>query len=720
MAILSDALLQRLVDESTNGNEHLKSMKELLVSIDRKSSGRRGSGGGGDGSPPGRRNREENTGAFSGTLKSIFGEMQGLSGTILGNAGSVQNTASSLGTTIGNVGAAMSALPGPIGLVGTAFSAVATISTALYDSMNEQLNMYNQLNSSGLNLSAGMMSVRKGSAGAYMSMNDFSESITRNSDAIAAMDSQYGDGVEHFGRLMNSIQMAQNGVNSYGLSQQQLADVTARNFKFNKIFSTEQQMGRMNEMQSTQTFVGQMTYLSKTVGKSVDELLKRFDNMTDNLDTTMAEGSLKTLYGLPEEIAAGTTKATNAVFASMGEAGDTLQKLNSSKLSMFMLPEEYNNTFVQEYTDMIANLQKDGVTDEKVIRRTMSKWTKERKGWLEQEIDIQTRSGNIQIATLLNQIKNSEKLLNDPSKQPNIYYENMMTRFNLWIGDNFTKPLNEYFAKSQEQLSKYLTNLANTTDNAYDFADKLFRDGFNKINDALGGFLTLPLDMFKSLGQIFLGDQYPKVAAEFDTMFNSMLEVPKQLTKTLIEWATGGDLFDVSAGLRIAVKMMFEDIGNSIKNLMTIDTEKFNYEAVKTKINEAFQGMLDSVVKFWDKLTAWWNTDDSKAIEQRRSELQEQRQTVQTQATTKQRNSSQKVQTNTDYTKPQKIEEAEVPAEEKYQDDSADLMASQRADSTNRLLSTMVNILETQASQTAQQLAMMRQVAENTEPARNV
>lgn len=719
MAIVSDALLQRLIDESSNGNEHLKSMKELLVSIDRKS-GRRGSGG--SGSPPDRRNdRDQNSqGAFTGTLKSIFGEMQGLSGTILGNAGSVQNTASSLGTSLGNVGAALSNLPGPIGMVGTAFSAIATVSTALYESMNEQLNMYNALNSSGLSLSAGMMSVRKGSAGAFMSMNDFSEAITRNSDAIAAMDDQYGDGVEHFGRLMNSIQNAQNGVNAYGLSQQQLADVTARNYKFNKIFSTEQQMNRMNESQSTQTFVGQMTYLSKTVGRSVDELLKKFDSMTDNLDTTMAEGSLKTLYGLPAEIAAGTTKATNAVFASMGEAGDTLQKLNSSKLSMFMLPEEYNNTFVQEYTDMIANLQKNGVTDEKVIRRTMSKWTAERKGWLDQEIDIQTRSGNIQIATLLNQIKNTEKLLNDPSKQPNLYYENMMTRFNLWIGDNFTKPLNEYFARSQEQLSKYLTNLANTTDNAYDFAEQLFRDGFNKINDAMGGWLMAPLKMFQELGKILMGEQYPLLANEMGIMFDSVMEIPKQLTKTLIEWASGGDLYDVSAGLRIAVKMMFEDIGNSIKNLMTIDIEQFNYEAVKTRIKEAFQGMLDSVIKFWDKLTAWWNTDDSKAIEQRRAELQEQRQTVETQSTAKQRNTSQKVQTNTDYTKPQKIEEAEVAEQEKYQDDSADLMASQRADSTNRLLSTMVNILETQASQTAQQLAMMRQVAENTEPARNV
>lgn len=718
MAIISDALLQRLIDESANGNEHLKSMKELLVSIDRKS------GRGGGGPPPDRRNdrnqNPQNTGAFTGTLKSIFGEMQGLSGTILGNAGSIQNTASSLGTTIGNIGSAMSMLPGPIGMVGTAFSAIATVSTALYDSMNEQLNMYNSLNSAGLNLSAGMISVRKGSAGAFMSMNDFSEAVTRNSDALAAMDGQYGDGVGHFGQLMSSLQNAQNSINSYGLSQQQLADVTARNYKFNKIFSTEQQMNRMNEAQSTQTFIGQMTYLSKTVGKSVDELLKKFDSMTDNLDTTMAEGSLKTLYGLPAEIAAGTTKATNAVFASMGEAGETLQKLNASKLSMFMLPEEYNNTFVQEYTDMIANLQKNGVTDEKEIRRAMSKWTKERKGWLDQEIDIQTRSGNIQIATLLNQIKNTEKMLNDPSKQPNLYYENMMTRFNLWIGNNFTKPLNEYFAESQTKLAKYLTNLADTTTNAYDFAERLFKDGFNKINDAMGGFLTLPLEMFKKLGEIFLGEQYPMIANAFETMFDSVMEVPKQLTKTLIEWATGGDLYDVSAGLRIAVKMMFEDIGTSIKNLLTVDIEQFNYEAVKTKIADAFKGMMDSVIKFWDKLTSWWNQDDSKAIEQRRSELQSQRQNVQTQGSAKQRSSSQKVQTNTDYTKPQKIESSEIPIEEKFQDDSADLMASQRADNTNRLLSTMVNILETQASQTAQQLAMMRQVAENTEPARNV
>jgi len=41
-----------------------------------------------------------------------------------------------------------------------------------------------------------------------------------------------------------------------------------------------------------------MTYLSKTVGKSVDELLGKFDSMGDSLDSTVSQFAMTENWGV--------------------------------------------------------------------------------------------------------------------------------------------------------------------------------------------------------------------------------------------------------------------------------------------------------------------------------------------------------------------------------------------------------------------------------------
>lgn len=709
MAIIStDAILERLVEETAKSNDHLKAMKELMVS----NGGNGNRGGNRDDRPP-RRDDERQTGAFTKALKSVFGETKALGSTILGNNGSIQNTVGAVGVSADILADSLGKLPGPIGLVSSSFMQIVSAGTKIYEYMNEQLNMYNTLNSAGVNLSNGMISTRKGAAGAFVSLNDFSTMLSKNSDALAAMDGQYGDGVEQFGRLMNAVQLAQESAGLYGVSQQQLADITARNFKFNKMFSSQEQIRNMNEAQSTQKFVNTLTYLSKTVGKSVDELLNKFNDMGNNLDTGVLTRAFHEQFGHSEEQAAEMTKSFNTIFASMGEAGATLQQLNASKADMFMLPEEYNNHFTQMYTDRIVELQRAGMTDTKQIRQQMSKFVKANKARLDEEIKYQNRAGNVTAAAWLQQIKNIEQTINDPKNNPTPLYENMMQKFNLWIGKNFTEPLNNYFAESQERLAEYLMKVANDTDNAYDFMETVGRDAYNKINETLGGMLNIPAKIFNEIGEFIYGSEYPKVKQAFDEYFDALMEVPKELVKTLWGWATGGDLEEVSAGLRISIKNVFSQIGDSFSTMMSVD---ISYDDIKERIAESIKAMKNSIFKFWDKLANWWNTDDSKALEERRNDVQARRNIIQNDIN---KSTPQTVSTPNEYTKPAKIEEPEKKVETPLEN-SSDLERSQREENVNRLLSSILNSLDNQASQNAQILATMRQVSDNTEPARNV
>lgn len=705
MALTSDVLIQRLLDETSKGNEHLKAMKELLA---------------GNSSKPqqtkkniNNKRKETDNKQFQKALTDVFGETKGLVQNTIN--GGVSEAAKSIGSTAESVGNALSFLPGPIGLVGTAFSAVASVSTALYDAMNEQLNMYNTLNSAGLSLSAGMITARKGSSSAFMSVDAFGQALTRNSDALAAMDAEYGNGVEHFGKLMQSIQMAQNASGSYGLSQQQLADITARNYKFNKLFGFEQQARRLSEEESTKKFVSNLNYLSKSVGTSVDELLKRFDSMSTNVESTFSSHALQKNFGFSDEQAKEVLSASNEYMASLGESlGSAVQQMNASRLGLARLPDEFNTSMLQMYNDQLENLQRAGVTDPKAIAKHMQSFVNRNMQSFEDDMDTQMALQNGAAAKTLTEIINYTKLLNSNQSKPITHYEDLMNRFNLWIGKEFTEPMNQYFTESQEKLASYLLGLSETTDNAWDFASTMFKDGYNKLNEALGGWLNAPQKIFYELSDYFLGTESPKLKAAYEKLSDSALQIPLEVAKTIWDWINGGEIETVSSGLRIAIKMFFQDIGTFFTDIGEI---KISYEDIKTKIKESFQSMRDSVFEFWDKLTKWWNTDDTKAIEERRNELQNQRQVI-TQTASSKPNPTQKVNTPTEYTAPQKIEQPEEKPKEI--DTVKDVQRDQREEDMKNLLSAILNTIESQGQQTQQSIAALRQIADNTEPARNV
>lgn len=618
MAIDNSFLLQQILQENSKTNDNLSAMRDILsdslkvqIQIAKKkpaSGGGSGSNGGNDGGgrggprPPPRPGNNNQTKIFS----KLFSEMKTFSNTALGNNATASNVVGSLGVSAASVAGSLKMIPGPVGAAAQAFSMVVDAGMAVYNYMNAQLQMYNELNSAGLTLRDGMLTARSASAQSYMSLNEFNTALTKNSDALAAMDGQYGDGVSHFADLMGSVQKLQQVNGLYGVSQQQLADIAAKNFKYNKLYSSQDALRNLNQQQSTVEFVGQMTYLSKTVGKSVDQLLGKFESMGDTLDSTVSQFAMTDNWGMDPDLASDVTKSMNSVWSSMGETGDILSKINASRLSLFSLPEEYNNNFMQSYADMMEQLQREGITDSKVIRERMHDYTVQHQEQLNEEIKAQQRSGNIQAAALLTQIKNQEKLFNKSNTTTNAQLEQYTNNFNMWISETFTQPFNKFYTETQLSAMKYLSDMADRSDGAFDFLANIASDAFKYFNDKVSDMFGILTDLPAQLGQLIFGSQFDSVKTAYNDFMGDLIQIPVRLGSLLWDWLTGSDMDKSKEQLKGTVHNIFtgfNEFWDSIGDM------KFNYDDMKSRISDAFDSMKKSIAGWWDTAKGWFSED---------------------------------------------------------------------------------------------------------------
>ena len=735
MAIDNSYLLQQMLAEQTKTNDNLSAMREVLadslkvqIQIAKKKNGSGGSGNnnnddsGGSGGPrPPRPPRpgENNTNKIFGNL---FKEMKNFTRTTVGNNASAANVIGSLGVSASSVAGSLKMIPGPVGAAAQAFSMVVDAGMAVYNYMNEQLQMYNQLNSAGITLRDGMLTARAASSKSFMSLNEFSTALTKNSGSLAAMDGQYGDGVQHFADLIGSVSKLQDINGLYGVSQQQLADLTAKNFKYNKLYSSHEALRNINQQQSTADFVTQMTYLSKTVGKSVDELLGKFDSMGDTLDSTVSQFAMTENWGMDPDKAAEVTKSMNSVYSSMGETGNILQKINASRLSLFALPDEYNNNLVQEYADMMEDLQRRGITDTKTIRQTMSEFAKNNQSRLDQEIIIQQRSGNLQVAALLNQIRSQEKLFNNSNTKANAQLETYTNNFNMWISETFTQPFNEMYAKIQLSAMKYLSDVAMKSDGAFDFLANIVSDGYTYLNNTVSGMFGSLGSIPSMIGDILFGEQFTSVKDSFNKFMSDIVQIPVRLGSLIWDWLTGSDMDKSKEKLQGTIHNIFSDFNNfwdSIGNM------KFNYDDMKSRISDAFDSMKKSLSGWWDTAKSWFSNEDPTPPGSKKTAKQDIPVTINTSTTQAQEAviAQNRPQPSPVLAEPPKQMPERISEEAKRREDKPSTQQIQPplVNYDESILATLKSIASTMDSNNSnsQQLAqLLRQISENTEATR--
>lgn len=732
MAIDNSFLLQQILQEQSKSNDNLSAMRELLsdsLKLQQKNGKKNGndSGNNGNNNPPpsgsgggagnrGRRNQQSQT---SKLFKTMFGEMKNFTKTTVGNSATAANVVGSLGTSASMVAGSLKMIPGPVGAAAQAFSMVVDAGMAVYNYMNEQLQMYNQLNSAGLTLRDGMLTARAASSKSFMSLNEFSSALESNSGALAAMDGQYGDGVQYFADLMGSVTELQRVNGLYGISQQQLADLAAKNFKYNKLYSSQDALRSINQQQSTAEFVGQMTYLSKTVGKSVDELLGKFDSMGDTLDSTVSQFAMTDNWGMDADKAAEVTKSMNSVYASMGETGATLQKINSSRLSLFSLPEEYNNNFMQSYADMMEQLQREGVTDSKEIRERMHQFTVSRQDQLNEELKAQQRSGNIQAASLLTQIKNQERLFNQSDTKTNAQLEEYTNNFNMWISETFTQPFNDMYSNLQLSSMKYLSDMSSRSDGAFDFLANIASDAYKYFNDNVKSMSDVIVDLPKQLASIIFGEQFDSIKNAYNDFMGDLVQIPIRLGSLIWDWLTGSDIDKSKEKLKGTVDNIFSDFD---KFWESIGDLKFSYKDMKSRISDAFESMKKSMAGWWDTAKSWFSDEDPIPKESNQSQNTVLPATINTstnQAQQAQVIAQNKPQVPPVVAEPPKKMPERISDEAKKKDEQTNIPVQQPLvnydESILATLKAMAGSLDTANSNNQQVAQLLRVISENTE-----
>lgn len=492
----TEYILQALLDQTKDSNTVLNSIRDSLIEQAR---------GNGSGSGAGdRRRRNDNNrnndrrqGSFfkslSGTIKNELGAI-GKFG--LGNAGgSPIAVTNQLGTTVSNITGALSKIPGPVGAAAGAFQLVVDAGMMLYNYMNEQLDMYNRMSSAGVDLEKGTMSLKRGAQLAMLTVDEFNTVLLDNTVAVAKLNDKYGNGVEAFGSLIQSISQAQNDVGLYGLSQKQLGDITLKYIKTQNMLGSTAHIRDMNQAASTKDFISALTNMSKTMGQSVDYIMTTMQNMSKSTSSLMMPAALMQRFGIDKQKATDAVTGMNLFLSSipngqmmMDGLNDYLvlgSEINDKQTAMVGVYGRWQRDMLNvmkmglspketeiEVRKLLASYQKNGMADEIANALIIAKSAGE--------------EGSLLIGTALQHaiLEATTSLKNDD--KPKDAMATLANRWNLWVNKEITTPFSNLMDDMGNGVAKWLLRIADYDHSNFfsDLADD-FMSGYHTLNNGL-------------------------------------------------------------------------------------------------------------------------------------------------------------------------------------------------------------------------------------------
>ena len=711
----SDYILQEMLNQSQKQSDHLNAMRQLLIDANKGIEKMGKSQGGGSGSPggpgPDSGSGGAGSGKFSDMFKNMFGSMKGLNSTMIGGNATSANVLGSLGESAkGVVGALGKAVPA-IGAATAAFDMIVDAGLAVYNYLNEQLNMYNKINSAGVSLATGMTTAERGAAKAYMSTNEFADALQRNSEEVAGMSAQYGDGTENFSSLLNSVQKLERANGLFGVSQQQLADLTAKNFKYQKLYGSQDAMRSSDQAASTELFVRNMTSLSKSVGKSVDQLLSTFGDLTKSFDSQTNARSLERFWNMTKDDAADANKIMNGVFASMGDTGLKLQALNTMNNSNEAFSDEFNNQFARMLADRMKSIQinKEAKTP-KGVQKLMKEFIQSNEDMLQLEIDAQRQGGNMIAAKFLEDIKNTVDMMDTDGPDPKPAVEEFTKRFNTWMAATFTEPFNTMWANTKDSVAQYLLDSMDSVDSIFMLPTKFAKDLYHKLE---GSWFGIGFELIKLPNTImgWIANGWGNVEAAFGDMMGHLTDIPGRIGEVFWGMVTGDGWAKSTEGMRKSIDGLFTSVGDLFSALGDLS---FNYDDMKSRIQDSFEAMKSKISGWWDSAKSWFTGEDPANVNTNASGKPV---VPPPTALNKEKKEQPKVVEPPRITKPEKVNVPEVQTA---------AVTPIPEDGTNveqailKALNSIISTTEQTNQIGAQNIAFLQQIAENTLEGQNV
>lgn len=714
----TDLLLDSIVSEIKSTNDALSELKQILIENARNA--RRGSGSGGAGGNRGNGSGGNGGGSggsgngFTNLFNTLQGEMGSLTRFSLGNNVNVENSVRALGTSLGTVSKSLAGLGGPIGMVSAGFVKIAEAGLMVYEYLNAQLKMYNDINSSGVTLVNGMNSLKAGANTAFMSVDEFSSVVKNNTQAMIVLEDQYGNGVEKFGSLVNSVQMAQKELGLYGLSQSQIADITAKNIKIQKMYAGNAQIRDLQEAASTTKFITDLTYLSRSMGTSIDELLKKTASTLEGANFANISSALTSLQGIPEELANEMTKTMGATFAGLGKGGDALAKTYSEFANLgYMVPEglESAANVLGDFNQSLMEMNKRGVLDAEEYTKFVNDFFKDsmKMSELKKARDDAIKMGNNEAAQRIQDILNTSALITANAAKPVAAWEELTNRFNTWMGDSIMKPFNNFVNKTTESFGIYLLNLIDTSDGFWSGTWQFVKDTGQFIMNGVW-------DGMKQTADFLVGGIFKLVDFLFST---NTFELAEEYFGKALDWVTGslGSMVDWAGDL-------FFGIDNASDKAYDWITGKLD------GVYDLLGSTLDDVKGYWGKFKSWLGfgsddevkaSNDIKKVEevQQRVNPANQRQSKITSGEQNKTTTQVEATAKPEYKPPVRIESPETP---KMTDPGISVAEQMREQNQKESLSTLKKILnkyDEQAVTSTAILGYLREISENTVPETN-
>lgn len=268
--------------------------------------------------------------------------------------------------SIGGLSSTVGTLIPELGILFDGVTATAEILEYTWDMLNKNLDAYRNLNANGVALSGGMQKLGASAAYANLSTGAFGQILQNNTDVVAGLSSEYEDAVDTIGAFIGSVNQAQSQMGIYGLSQEQVADLT---MKYTKALKIQQalnpsQLQNAEMTERTANYIQNLTALSKVTGQTVDALMKRNMDQLDKVDSSVMISQLNEIMGAEEGQKA--FEGFNSMFNSLGEAGDIMRDQFTDYFTTNRLSDEF-----AQFTDigsffsrMKKNIIEGGTTTE--------------------------------------------------------------------------------------------------------------------------------------------------------------------------------------------------------------------------------------------------------------------------------------------------------------------------------------------------------------------
>lgn len=332
MARTAEEILEDVLSSMNNMNDLQRDTADIIRSGLRSGGGGSGGGGGNSGNTPSR-------------LATLGSAALELSKSLM----SATTAAGATGAGFGALSAATSVIP----VFGNSLSIAVEATQAFYEYMNDQLNMFKQVNESGYAVSGGMFGLQEALVTGRIDLEGFLGATSQYRDVIASMGS---DGVQNFNSLVDSVIRTSDEMGMLGVTNEALAASMASYLKIQKSYGVFDKMNKQEQAMAARRYMDSLNEYSKGLGMSLEEIKKGMDDTTDSVAGLGTQLSLQS-RGMSEADAAESTKNLNMVLSSFGEFGSAINQqfsrflefgdldLESPIGQMYQANEEFRNLF---------------------------------------------------------------------------------------------------------------------------------------------------------------------------------------------------------------------------------------------------------------------------------------------------------------------------------------------------------------------------------------